>query len=640
MRPVGLYTFLLLFFICMQQALYAGDEKPASAIPWYNLQMLESPYSFATQYADTTHQGFQLYDFFLEGDPFVANRGNVGHASRKLRFAPDLSSGFSLFPADPYMHYRFMHDHLRFYRPEHVFTDIFYVTGSNREQLFYGKHAQRFQENIYATANYRLVNSPGEFSRLGSRNSNVYATFDYRDPGERYQLLASFVSNRFENQESGGLKNHLGYEENPVRDSVFMYNAMSRYRETAINLTHFYRTGFFIGDQEEETEAERRFVNLGRINHDLSYVRRSYVFEEGSSPVDFYQASPVMPTSTFDSTMVQTLENQISWSNFPMERDGGSFPFNFRLSMTHRYVNIQQPLLAVPGEDEAAADESYQMDKQTFNQFIPAVFIESDRNRVLSFDGHTTMTIGGYNDEDFDFGGNIYLGRQEELNRFQASVFFYLREAPYFLSRFSGNYISWDHDYEKMNILRFSGKWHHKLFGIEASYYLLNNMVFMNGQALPEQNDQAFSVMTAGISARPGIGILQSRHQLLLQYASSDQYERFPSFISYHSIFADFSLFDKALFANIGFDLTYNAPYKPMAYMPVVRQFYAQNDYDSGHVFLLDAFLTAKVKRTRFFLRFQNVLGMITGGLPVYSIPYYPLPEAAFKLGISWMFFN
>jgi len=637
MKPSRLYI-LILCLLSLHASLFAEEEKPVSAIPWYNIQMLESPYESATRIEDTLHTGFHLYDFFSPRNPFVANKGNVGHASRLLRFDYDCSSHFQLFPAEPYQHYRFLHEELRFYRPNHVFTDLFHVTGSNREQFFYAKHSQRFHDKIYAGVNYRLVNSPGEFSRMGARMSNVYLTFDFRNKDDRYQLLASFISNRFENQESGGLKNHLAYEENPVRDSVFMYSAMSRYSETAININHFYRTGFYNITHTDDEET-RQFVNLGRVNHNFSFTRRAFVLDENTRPANFYDVQPKQSDATLDSTLVLILENQFSWSNFPMEREGFSFPFNFRLSLTHRYVSIQQPMFPDPNGEQADKD-TYLTDSHTFNQVVPGISVESDRSRFLSFDAHTHLTIGGYNDEDFDLGGNLYLGRPDSESVFGASAFFLLREAPYFFSHFSGNYVSWDNDFYKSNILRLSAKWQFRTIETEAAYFLLNNMVFMNTRALPEQNTNAFSVITAAVSASPGIGFLRSHHKLLFQFASDDQYDRFPVFISYHSVFADLALFKKALFVNVGVDLTYNAPYRPMAYMPVVRQFYVQDGYDSGHVFLVDAFLTAKVKRTRFFLRFQNLAGLITNTPPVYSIPFHPLPETGFKFGISWMFFN
>ncbi len=655
---------LLFYFLVSGGILHAEEKKQPSEIPWYRQDMLESPFALQTNFVDTTHTGFQQYDFFSPGNPLVARKGNVGHAARLLGFKPDFDALFPLFLSEPYQQYRFQHNHIRYVRPEHVFTDLFYVTGANREQLFYGLHSQRFQEKFYVSGKYRIINSPGEYSRMGARNSSVYLSFDYQDPSERYQLLGSVITNRFENHESGGLRNHSAFEENPVRDSVFMYNAVSRYRETAIHLNHFYRTGFYVTDAsvsnrspdlpyDEDTddpddpeaavspteEYDRRFVNLGRINHHFSYQRRSFVFEEKNPPSNFYQNTALESSFTFDSTYMHTIENQISWSNFPMQQDHAGFPFNFKVSLTHRFVNIQQPLYEGSSEQDEGNGQ-YLLSEQKFNQLVPGISIDSDQSRFLSFDGYTRMIIGGYNDEDLDIGGNLYLGRAGTNSRFQASVLLSQKEAPYFSSRFSSNYIRWDHDFEKMNIFRLSTNFQHKWVSLHASYYLLKNAVFMNSIAVPEQNTEAFSVITAGLTSQIGMGIFKTRHSILLQHTGSEEFERFPPLVGYHSVFADLALFKNAMFAQIGFDILYNSPYKPMAYMPVIMHFYSQDAYESNFDIYLDAFFTAKIKRTRFFLKLQNIMGLLASVPPAYPIPFHPLPEAAFKFGLSWMFFD
>jgi hypothetical protein len=656
----GFKEVILLFsLVVIYGLIHAEETNPPSVIPWYTQGMLESPFSFDPKIVDTTHTAFQLYDFFSPGNPFVAAKGNVGHSSRLLNFQPDLNKSFSLYFIDPYQHYRFQHNNIRFYRPEHVFTDLFYVTGASREQLFYGLHSQRFHEKLYVSGKYRIINSPGEYSRMAARNSNVYLSFDYQDAGDRYQLLGSFISNRIETHESGGLINHFAFEENPVRDSVFMYRSVSKYRETAIQINHFYRTGFYTSDNidlenmpesnDEQTNdvppspsdeyAEKRFVNLGRINHHFAFQRRSFVFDEGVPPANFYPGTALESSFTYDSTFIYTIDNQISWSNYPVSQGNTYFPFNFKLSLTHRMVDIQQPIYGLESDSDDESNK-YPLSKRSFNQFVPAISIESDKSRFLSFEGYTRMTVGGYNDEDLDIGGSIFLGRADQDSRFQASILLAQKEAPYFSSHFSSNYVRWTNDFEKMQIVQLSSSFRHKIFSAYANYYLFRNAVFMNSQAIPEQNHDAFSVIVAGLSAQLGVGAFQSRHNICYQHIGSKRFDRFAPLIGYHSIYADLSLFDKAMYLQIGFDVLYNSPYKPMAYMPVIMQFYSQDVYESDFDLFLDAFITAKIKRTRFFLKLQNIMGIIANSSPAYPVPFYPLPEAAFKFGLSWMFFD
>jgi len=629
----------------------ADTIKSRSAVTWYTEDQLQSPFDATPNIIDTTITGFQHYDFAHNAAFFFANKGNVGHATRFLQYNPILGHDFPLDGGSLFRGYRFEHSKLRFYRPKHVFTDLYYVTGAEREQLFYGMHNQKFHDTFFGGFKYQIVNSPGVYNRSAASTSNIYLTADFQLPNKRYQALGSFISNRFANQESGGLENYLNFEQDQNRDIVFLPSAELRHRETTVNLNHFYLTGFYIGGGNDDTLSERRFINLGRLNHEFSYRRQSLVFDDSTAPVPFFESDPINQTATFDSTRVTILENLVSWSNFPLTSGRGTFPFNFKLYLKHRFVDIRQPLLkhrfvdirqplyleTEPLED---GSDQYLMQQDNFSQVVQGVELESDQTRFLSGRAFAHLTLGGYNDEDLGIGSMVNIGRPNQKHRIFLSAGFYQQEAPYFFSRFFGNYVSWENDFEKQQIgharLEYSSKW----LSLEGNYYLLSNMVYFGPEALPLQNTSTFGIASAAIGLRAGIGPFQTRHKILYQFTGSENFEQFPELVSYHTVFFDFSMFKKAMDLNVGVDLYYNASYYPMAYMPVVRQFYAQNAYERDHVFLADVFATIKVQRTRFFLKAQNIGSLLPNAPVLYSIPFYPLPGMAIKFGLSWMFFD
>lgn len=643
LKAFSCFIFLLLGHSSLL-AQPADTLRSSSEVPWFSEEQLQSPFEALPNIVDTTITGFQLYDFVYHSEFFFVNKGNPGHITRGLQFRPSLGHGFQLYGQELFPGYRFKHESLRFYRPNHVFTDLFYVMGSEREQLFNALHNQKFHETLHAGFNYQLVNSPGFYTQTGSRNSNIYLTLDFQLPSRRYQALGSFISNRFENQEGGGLVDRFAFEQDPNSDFVFMPEAELRHRETALTIHHFYQTGFYVGGNENDTLETRRFINLGRINHEFFWRRQAFVFDDPQSPVEFYEAEPFNPTSTYDSTFVNTLQNLVSWSNFPLQSGRGKFPFNFKLYLKHQLVDIKQPLFIepVPGEGEGTeeTDQEYRQQNERFSQVIQGVELESDKSRFLSGKAFAHLTLGGYNDEDLGIGASFVLGKPVQTHQVSMQAAFYQQEVPYSFSRFYGNYISWENDFPKQQIghaqLLYQSNW----LSLEGNYYVLSNMVYLGPEALPLQNTSTFGLLSAGIGLRAGIGVFQTRHKVLYQYVGELEFEQFPELVSYHSVFFDFSLFKRAMDLNVGFDLFYNAPYTPMGYMPVVRQFYAQDGYETDHVILADAFVTIKVKRTRFFLKAQNITSFLPDFPQVYAIPYYPLPGFAFKFGVSWMFFD
>ncbi|MFO7999591.1 MAG: putative porin [Bacteroidales bacterium] len=619
----------------------ADTISPANRVPWFYESSLLCPFDSELYLVDTTLAGFHRYDFFSPGNPFYASKGNVGHASRDLRFDAGLPEAFPLFSSGPYQNYRFRRSTLKFYRPVHVYTELYHVLGASREQLFYATHAQKLHETLTLGMQYRLIKSPGYYSNIGARNSNLYVTADFVEPGERYQALASVIVNRVDNQESGGLKNRQAFEEDPVRDSVFLYRAMSRYRETAIHLSQYYHLGVFSGTAGDSL-ADRKFTGFGRLHHHLTVQRQAFVFDEPAPPSDFYPVDPVFSAQTYDSTRVHMLENRLGWSNFPSDEQTKKQLLFLEASFSHRFVRIKQPDFS--GVDTATVFspdmENYLFRERNYHQFNPGVSIASDPTREFSFAGAASYTSGGYQDKDFSLSARLHAGQKERSFRLEVSAGLENREAPYFLSSYSGNYISWDKQFGKMSLLNAGLKLVHRSFSLEGGYHSLGRMVYLNEAGLPEQNPARFPVYTMKASVQLDPGIFSTKHQLVYQFVQDEGFERFPEFMSYHSLYASFSLFDKALLAHIGLDMTVHVPYSPMGYMPVVWQFYAQNDYESDHTFLLDVFANFQIKRTRFFVKMHHLMGLITDSPPVYSIPFYPLPEAAFKFGVSWMFFD
>jgi hypothetical protein len=134
-------------------------------------------------------------------------------------------------------------------------------------------------------------------------------------------------------------------------------------------------------------------------------------------------------------------------------------------------------------------------------------------------------------------------------------------------------------------------------------------------------------------------GIFHSDHKLYYQFTSDANVIRLPE-ISYHtSNYISFVVVRNALRAEIGFDFSYYTPYKALAYSPSSGVFYNQDVRQMGNYPILNPFINAKLKRTRFYFRFDHLYaGQIKKDY--FHVYRYPLPGRAIRAGLSWTFYD
>ena len=90
----------------------------------------------------------------------------------------------------------------------------------------------------------------------------------------------------------------------------------------------------------------------------------------------------------------------------------------------------------------------------------------------------------------------------------------------------------------------------------------------------------------------------------------------------------------------MGFDVRFNTPYNNPSYSINTSQFYKTNDGIEFSTYpIVDLWLTATLKRTNFFLRYDYInQGLLSNGY--YTVRRYPMPDANFRFGLSWKFYD
>jgi len=134
-----------------------------------------------------------------------------------------------------------------------------------------------------------------------------------------------------------------------------------------------------------------------------------------------------------------------------------------------------------------------------------------------------------------------------------------------------------------------------------------------------------------------------SINKLAFQQTSHPDVLSLPALAVFSSNYLEHEINFKAtqgkLTTMLGFDLYYNTSYYANAYMPSLAVFYQQKEKMLGNHPYLDVFLNIRLKRVRFFLKYEH---LNSGWLEknFFTALHYPMNQRYLKMGISWTFYD
>jgi len=128
-------------------------------------------------------------------------------------------------------------------------------------------------------------------------------------------------------------------------------------------------------------------------------------------------------------------------------------------------------------------------------------------------------------------------------------------------------------------------------------------------------------------------------NSILYQYVPDSTIIRLPEYVLEHSLYYENDLFKKAMRLQIGASVYFVSNYFSDKYMPATGQFYLQDDKQYGNYPFIDFFINARVKAVRIFFKIDHLNSGWMGN-KYQMTPSYPMNDRAFKLGISWRFYD
>jgi hypothetical protein len=601
---------------------------------------------------DSTKTFVKIYDPVYSNSIANAFLGNTGLQTHNLiYFNRDRQPDF--FFMRPYAPYLYTPENNTYYNIIRPFTMLeYFSTAGNkekREDIFHAIHTQNLNPFLNLGFDIRLLSSAGLYSRQKSKLTNFSLFGSYT--GHDYSFHTSFHVNNAGAEENGGIADDSVFFNENLDEKAYDINleeADSRIRSLTFHFTQRYKFGKEeqVADTTSATGFSRwrdRTVKTGSVLHTLVYQRSYRLYTDRITDLnrDFYPDYFFDPVQTSDSTYFRSLRNtfQVMLDENPHRKND----FGARAFISHDWVryafNTAFDTVVTDGDTNLYKTHKYY---QYNNVHLGASVLHTvGGGWDWIFTGRFYLL--GYRAGDLILNGNITKTFQGKKGGSRVSISgkFSLEEPDHFLNYYESNNFRWYNEFRKIKDISGSLRLSNEALKLEAGahFSLVTDLVYFNNAAVPAQHGGVVSLIGIEAHKHFNAGIFHSDHRIHYQLTSDNNVVRLPDLAYYTSNYISFTVVKNALTAQFGFDLYYYTRYRALAFAPSSGIFYNQDVKELGNYPYLNPFLTAKLKRTRFYIRYDHpYAGLIKKDY--FHVLNYPMPGRVFRFGLSWTFYD
>ncbi len=576
---------------------------------------------------DTALAGFQDYDPLYRHDHFSSSLGNIGQNYRKLSLpSTPRASGFDygIHTADAYL---YQNDSVRYYKVFKTFTELTYVQGAKKEQNFHAIFSRNLYQSLNLGFDFRVSSSPGAYQRQKTNHINFVLTTQYFTKNKRYGVIANFLFNRLRNYENGGIQNDSLFENNIETNrstiSVNLQKAQNRVKETGFYMKHYFDLTRHLKNKNDTVVAGKKNIELGRITYSFHYNRQIQNYIDAQPKSGFYDHIYLDTLQTLDSIAITKIVNEIFWSNPSYNKEKRYRVIQLEVGLRQQYFEV-----------------SFHQQKYYFLQYVPTANFSFQPFESFRLDARGDFVFGDYNEGDMSLRVQLstILGKtKKNLGVITLLGNYALQKPGWYYEHFLGNNFKWDTTWKQQGLI--SGGFNYRWKFINAGFAIsrINNYVYLDTTASPQQFTKQFGYIYTYLNGEIDLWRFKLQAQLAYQTIQGTTVLRLPAFLGHLNVYYSQSLFRGAALLQPGLSFFYNSSYYANDYMPATRSFYLQDVKEIGNYIYMDVFINLKIQRARFFIMYSHFNASFMG-YSYYTVPHYPMPDGAFKFGITWRF--
>lgn len=579
---------------------------------------------------DTAHINFQLDNHIDRFSIANAYRGHLGSPLQsKIYFDRPQQNEFIF--ADAYYPYLHQIESTTFYNTKTPFSSLYYLTGGTN---YYEDEQFRFL--FTANANKKLnlgfeldyLFARGEYSDLATKRfaGKLFGSYT----GKNYSATGLIVTNNHSNYENGGIADTSyinGTINYPPQNIPVNISGYANLKLHQFYYNHSYSLGIERPVRINEDSVRMEYVPVTIFAHTLKVSDYRKRYFEPEVEKEFYENTYLPGTVTNDTAAYRVISNRASVSMAEEFNTWLKFGLTAYLENDiERYVYMIDTLVW----------------NHTNSTTKAGAILSKDQGRYLRYNFSGEFNFMGQKAGDFSVNanlkGNLPIGKHA-LN-LQANGFVRSETPSYFTTFYQSNHFKWEQDLQRVYRTHLEGKIAVPLlrFSLNAAVENISNLIYYDAAALPTQYNGNVQVLAANLKQDFKVGKLTLENNVVYQLSSQQDVLPLPTFALFHNLYYD-GVWFKVLSVQAGVDVRYHTQYYAPSYMPATGQFHVQDKIKIGNYPLVNLYVNAHLKRTRFFAQYYHVNNLFMKG-DYYSMPNYPLYPAQFRMGLTWNFYD
>lgn len=571
-----------------------------------------------TYRVDTLIDNFHNYNFVNRYGNRYTDLGNLGTPLRPVFYSPPPQIGTYL-GIDVYDKYMYSSEDIRYFDTKSPYTNLYYVQGGLQQALFNVDFSRNILPNWNAGINYLRLTAPRQFgiSNFGEDRQTDHHAFvfhsRYFNKDSTYQVVGHFSHLSHEMKDQGGIV----MEGDDTLDSLFSYRDEQQimYQTRARD----YRNYFHVYHQYA-------FARGFQLYHILDIQRRTYdfrdyqLFDLGDPPqanqTGSFQTHEFYPNVFFDDSTDLSIRHMLYENQAGIK--GSLAKLDYRFYTRRRDYRIEYKPAYM---EKKVAGEQFLGGWINYN-FSDSAKLHAEAEYLLFRDYRLNAE---YQTRYWRVGHNrIYHSPTLIQQQIENNHFIWNNNFRPTLS---------DNTYAYLNIN--VGQLN---FAPYATFSNIDNYIYYDSLVQPRQEGQAIQIITGGLNLSFNWKNFYTVNQIVYTKITGPNVIRIPEWFGNFRLYYQNRLF-KVLIAQFGVDMHYKSDYTPYAYMPVIGQYYLQDEFVANEYLVADAFANIRINRVRLFVKFAHA----NQGLPnagYFVAPYFTGQPRTLAIGASWQLFD